>query len=175
MSSGPVPRQVGDDVPRAASSMTVLPSHSIDPSACLLTQTASASSASRSSVGATSGPVNFSFIAASSMGNRTVLQGAQAESEGQDLRRDQRERPENPDLDSPHRPASPAVAPLPVPGRMVPVQSCVHGPPESLYVQGLDGVAPRSLRDTSNSPDTRSTAPGPPGYWTADWRWKGVT
>ena len=71
----------------------------------------------------------------------TVLQGVEAESQGQEFRRDYRKRLAHPDLDSPDRhPATEMAAPS-VESQMVAVQSGLDVAAEPVYLSRFDRLA----------------------------------
>ena len=76
-----------------------------------------------------------------SLGNRVVLQGAQAEPQGEDFRRYQRERLAHSDLDSPDcHPAAQMAAP-PFQSQVVPVEPGLHAAAKPLYLSRFDRLA----------------------------------
>ena len=100
------------------------------------------------------------------LGDRTVLQGAQAEPEGEELRGHQRERPAHPDLDSLDRPAAAEMAAPSVEGQLVAVQSGLDVAAEPVYLPRFAEVAGRSHRDTATGPRVGTTYPGAGMTWT---------
>jgi len=102
------------------------------------------------------------------LADRAVLQGAQAESEGQDLRGHQRERAAHPDLDSTHRPAADQVDEAPVPGGLVPVPDGRRPSLEPLCLPRFAGLVGRPGLMGRRSTADNAAQPVDPGYWTAD-------
>ncbi len=96
------------------------------------------------------------------LADRAVLQGPQAESEGEDLRRHQRKRAAHSDLDSPDRDAAAEVAAPPVAGQLVVVQSGLAAAAEPLYLSRLGPLAQRSARHaaTAAGSPNNSASPG---------------
>lgn len=79
------------------------------------------------------------------MGDRALLQDAEAEPEGQNLRRRERERPSHPDLDSPDFIAGDQVAASLIQSGMVLFQHGDHASAEPLYLSGFTGLARRTV------------------------------
>ena len=72
------------------------------------------------------------------LANRTVLQGPQAESDREDLRWHQRERPPHPDLDSLDCLAPVEMAASPLQGQLVSVQSGIDDAVQPVYLSRID-------------------------------------
>ena len=80
------------------------------------------------------------------LADRAVLQGAEAEPEDQDLRGDQRQRPEGPGLDGADRHAAPQVPPAAVPLRLVALEPGRPAADEPLHPSRSLGVARSAVR-----------------------------
>src|SRR5947199_5369648 len=75
------------------------------------------------------------------LGGGVVLQGAQAEPQGEKFRGHQRERVAYPDLDSPDCHAAAEVATSPLESQMVAVEPGFHAAAESVYLSRSTDVA----------------------------------
>src|SRR6202521_2713963 len=101
------------------------------------------------------------------LADRALLQGAQAEPEGQDLRGHHRERPAYSTLDSSACAAAAQVAALPVHRRLVALQSGLVAAPQPLYLQGPARLAGQTARDAAPATALRAARSRAARCWTA--------
>src|ERR1700694_3374848 len=101
------------------------------------------------------------------LADRALLQGAQAEPEGHDLRGHHRERPAYSTLDSSACAAAAQVAALPVHRRLVALQSGLVAAPQPLYLQGPARLAGQTARDAAPATALRAARSRAARCWTA--------